>query len=70
MPIDDVDLLALPIESAARLARVSVRRVRYWDEIALIRSSIKRQVNARSTVRLYISRGATRPNGSSRRSRR
>jgi uncharacterized protein (DUF433 family) len=55
MPIDDVldDLLALPIESAARLARVSVRRVRYWDEIGLVIPSIKRQLNSRSTVRLY-----------------
>src|SRR6266545_2082424 len=55
MPIDDVpdDLLALPIESAARLARVSVRRVRYWDDKGLVVPSIKRQLNSRSTVRLY-----------------
>ena len=52
MPIDD-NLLALPIESAARLARVSVRRVRYWDEIGLVIPSIKRQLNSRSIVRLY-----------------
>jgi uncharacterized protein (DUF433 family) len=55
MPIDDLpdELLALPIESAARLVRVTVRRVRYWDDIGLVIPSIKRQLNSRSTVRLY-----------------
>jgi uncharacterized protein (DUF433 family) len=55
MPIDETldDLLALPIESAARLARVSVRRVRYWDERRLVTPSIKRRLNSRNTVRLY-----------------
>jgi len=46
-------LLALPIERAAKLAGVSVRRLRYWDETDLVSPSIKRRLGKRSTVRLY-----------------
>jgi uncharacterized protein (DUF433 family) len=50
---DEDALLALPIERAAKLAGVSVRRLRYWDQTALVVPSIKRTLGQRSTVRLY-----------------
>jgi DNA-binding transcriptional MerR regulator len=46
-------LIAFPDAKAARLARVSVRRLRYWEETQLVKPSIRRQLSARSTVRLY-----------------
>jgi uncharacterized protein (DUF433 family) len=46
-------MLALPIERAAILAGVSARRLRYWDQTALVVPSIKRTLGKRSTVRLY-----------------
>jgi uncharacterized protein (DUF433 family) len=49
----DDELLAVPIDTAARLAGVSVRRVRYWDDTNLVHPSIKRHINQRTTVRLY-----------------
>jgi DNA-binding transcriptional MerR regulator len=50
---DANDLLALPAERAAKLAGVSLRQLRYWDETGLAVPSIKRQLDARTTVRLY-----------------
>lgn len=47
------DLLAFPDIRAARLARVSVRRLRYWEESGLVVPSIKRNFSPRNTVRLY-----------------
>jgi uncharacterized protein (DUF433 family) len=47
------ELLAAPIETAARLAGVSVRRVRYWDQTGLVSPRIKQPATARTTVRLY-----------------
>jgi DNA-binding transcriptional MerR regulator len=46
------ELLAVPIETAARLAGVSVRRVRYWDQTKLVVPSIRRQ-QGRIILRLY-----------------
>lgn len=47
------DLLAFPDTRAARLAGVSVRRLRYWEESGLVVPSIKRNFSPRNTVRLY-----------------
>lgn len=47
------ELLAFPDTRAAKLARVSLRRLRYWEERRLVVPSIKRQISARNTVRLY-----------------
>jgi DNA-binding transcriptional MerR regulator len=49
----DEDLLAFPDTRAAKLAGVSVRRLRYWEERELIVPSIKRSLSPRNTVRLY-----------------
>jgi DNA-binding transcriptional MerR regulator len=46
------ELLAVPIETAARLAGVSVRQVRYWDQTKLVVPSIRRQ-QGRIVLRLY-----------------
>jgi DNA-binding transcriptional MerR regulator len=47
------DLLAFSDTRALRIARVSVRRLRYWEEIGLVSPSIKRQLGNHNTVRLY-----------------
>src|SRR5258708_3644536 len=47
------ELIAFPDSRAARLARVSTRRLRYWEETDLVAPSIKRTISARNTVRLY-----------------
>jgi DNA-binding transcriptional MerR regulator len=46
------ELLAVPIETAARLAGVSDRRVRYWDQTGLVVPSMRRQ-QGRIILRLY-----------------
>ncbi len=46
------ELLAVPIETAARLAAVSVQRVRYWDQTRLVVPSVRRQ-HGRIVLRLY-----------------
>ena len=46
------ELLAVPIETAARLAGVSVRRVRYWHQTGLVIPSIGRK-HGRVVLRLY-----------------
>ncbi len=50
---DQNELLALPTERAAKLAGVSLRQMRYWDETELVVPSIKRKLDSRTTVRLY-----------------
>jgi len=47
------ELIAFPDTRAARLARVSTRRLRYWEETHLVAPSIKRNLSPRNTVRLY-----------------
>jgi DNA-binding transcriptional MerR regulator len=47
------DLLAFPDTRAARLAGISMRRLRYWEQHQLVVPSIKRQLSPRNTVRLY-----------------
>ena len=47
------ELLAFPDSQARRLAKVSMRRLRYWEEVGLVAPSIKKQLGRRNTVRLY-----------------
>ena len=47
------ELVAFPDTQAARLGRVSRRRLHYWEETGLVVPSIKRQLSSRNTVRLY-----------------
>jgi DNA-binding transcriptional MerR regulator len=47
------ELLAFPDTRARKLARVSMRRLRYWEETGLVVPSIRRQLSPKNTVRLY-----------------
>lgn len=47
------DVLAIPDKRAAKLVRISMRQLRYWEQTGLIVPSIKRQISQRNTVRLY-----------------
>ena len=47
------ELLAFPDTRARQLARVSMRRLRYWEETGLVVPSIRRQLSPKNTVRLY-----------------
>jgi DNA-binding transcriptional MerR regulator/uncharacterized protein (DUF433 family) len=47
------EIMAAPIESAAQLAGVTVRQLRYWDEIGLVVPEMKWTVSPRRTIRLY-----------------
>ena len=47
------DLLAIPDKRARELAGISMRQLRYWEEVGLILPSIRRQVSQRKIVRLY-----------------
>src|SRR5216683_1351836 len=47
------ELLAFPDTRARQLARVSIRRLRYWEETGLVVPSIRRQLSPKNTVRLY-----------------
>lgn len=49
----DMTLLALPAAKAARLAGVTPRQLRYWEQIDLVTPSTIRRVGQRGTVRLY-----------------
>jgi uncharacterized protein (DUF433 family) len=51
-PVPD-ELIAMPAAAAARLAKVSERRLRSWDETGLLTPGIKRRLSPRNTVRLY-----------------
>ncbi len=46
-------LLAFPDTRAHSLAGVSMRRLRYWEQVGLVVPSIKRSLSPRNTVRLY-----------------
>jgi len=47
------EVLAIPDKRAVRLARISMRRLRYWEQIGLVVPSIRQQISPRNTVRLY-----------------
>jgi DNA-binding transcriptional MerR regulator len=47
------ELLAFPDTRVAKIARISLRRLRYWEENGLVTPSIKRQLSPHNTVRLY-----------------
>jgi DNA-binding transcriptional MerR regulator/uncharacterized protein (DUF433 family) len=47
------DVLAIPDKRAAKLAGITMRQLRYWDQIELVTPSIKQRLSARNTVRLY-----------------
>jgi DNA-binding transcriptional MerR regulator len=47
------DMLAFTDVQARRLAGVSMRRLRYWEQVGLVVPSIKRKLSPRNTVRLY-----------------
>jgi DNA-binding transcriptional MerR regulator len=47
------EVLAFPDTQARRLAGVSLRRLRYWEQVGLIAPSIKRRLSDHNTVRLY-----------------
>jgi DNA-binding transcriptional MerR regulator/uncharacterized protein (DUF433 family) len=47
------DTIVLPDDRAARLAGVSMRRLRYWEQTGLVRPSVSRRLGPRSTVRLF-----------------
>jgi DNA-binding transcriptional MerR regulator len=47
------ELLAFPDTRARKLARVSMRRLRYWEETGLVVPSIRRRLSPKNTVRLY-----------------
>lgn len=46
-------LLAFPDARARELAGVSMRRLRYWEQVGLVVPSITRTLSPRHTVRLY-----------------
>jgi uncharacterized protein (DUF433 family) len=47
------ELIAFQDTRAARLAHVSMNRLRYWEDTQLVVPSVRRQVSARNIVRLY-----------------
>jgi MerR HTH family regulatory protein len=47
------DALAVSDKRAAKLAGVSMRQLRYWEQIGLVVPSVKEQISPRNTVRLY-----------------
>lgn len=47
------EVLAFPDTQARRLAGVSMRRLRYWEEVGLVVPSVKRRLGEHNTVRLY-----------------
>ena len=53
MPDASEEVLAFPDTQARRLAGVSMRRLRYWEQAGLIVPSIKRRLSEHNTVRLY-----------------
>jgi DNA-binding transcriptional MerR regulator len=52
MPVAD-DMIALPMDGAAKLAEVSQRQLRYWQETNLLKPTIRRQFSEHRQVRLY-----------------
>lgn len=53
MPVVDDEMIALPMEQAAKLADVPRYRLRYWDMTNLVRPGISRRISVRNHVRLY-----------------
>jgi DNA-binding transcriptional MerR regulator len=53
MPEADQEVLAFPDTQARQLAGVSMRRLRYWEQVGLVVPSIKRRLSPHNTVRLY-----------------
>ena len=53
MPEAGQEVLAFPDTQARQLAGVSMRRLRYWEQVGLVVPSIKRRLSEHSTVRLY-----------------
>jgi DNA-binding transcriptional MerR regulator len=53
MPDAGEEVLAFPDTQARQLAGVSMRRLRYWEEVGLVVPSIKRRLSNHNTVRLY-----------------
>lgn len=53
MPDAGEEVLAFPDTQARRLVGVSMRRLRYWEQVGLIVPSIKRRLSDHNTVRLY-----------------
>jgi DNA-binding transcriptional MerR regulator len=47
------EFLAFPDTRARQRAKVSMRRLRYWEETGLVVPSIERQLSPKNTVRLY-----------------
>lgn len=43
-------LLAIPDKRAAKLTRISLRQLKYWDHTGLVVPSIKRQISPRNTA--------------------
>ena len=46
-------VLAVTDKRACRLAHISMRRLRYWEETGLVSPSVSRQVSPGKTIRLY-----------------
>jgi len=53
MPEAGQEVLAFPDTQARQLAGVSMRRLRYWEQVGLVVPSIKRRLSGHNTVRLY-----------------
>jgi len=53
MTVTGEEVIAFQDTRAARLARVSINRLRYWAETQLVVPSVHREISARNTVRLY-----------------
>jgi DNA-binding transcriptional MerR regulator len=53
MPDAGEEVHAFPDTQARRLAGVSMRPLRYWEEVGLIVPSIKRRLSEHNTLRLY-----------------
>jgi DNA-binding transcriptional MerR regulator len=51
-PVEE-ELLAFPDARARQLARVSMRRLRYWEETGLVVPSVRRRLSPKNTIRLY-----------------
>ncbi len=47
------DLLAFTDAQARKLAGVSMRRLRYWEQVGLVVPSIRKKLSPHNTVRLY-----------------
>jgi uncharacterized protein (DUF433 family) len=46
-------VLAIPDKRAANLARITMRKLRYWERTGLIVPSIRQEISPRNIVRLY-----------------